>query len=205
MHNYPAFFDEIPKIALYDPLAGFLGACKNGIIEYCYWDAVKTTGHSCPTVGSAYWLTRQALLTIYDNEIPGRGGVRVEFSKNETTGTTGVVANVVSMITRSSGSSGFKGIGGVFDRTNLMSFGVTGEFGIRYTRRDSAKCVEAEVKLDRVPNHPEIPRLMRLCLSGEAIEEEQQLFCDLWQERVRKIIIDHANDKDVFVLKVKRT
>ena len=39
--QYPAFFDNIPSIAVYDPLAGFLGATKNGIIEYHYLDAVN--------------------------------------------------------------------------------------------------------------------------------------------------------------------
>lgn len=51
--HYPAFFDDVPAIRLYDPLAEFLGAVDDGVIEYRYLDAVKLAGHSCPTVASA--------------------------------------------------------------------------------------------------------------------------------------------------------
>ena len=31
--KYPTFFDDVPKIRLYDPLAEFLGAIDDGIVE----------------------------------------------------------------------------------------------------------------------------------------------------------------------------
>jgi len=52
--KYPSFIDVVPKIKLYDPLAEFLGAIDDGIVEYIYFDAIKLAGHSCPTVASAY-------------------------------------------------------------------------------------------------------------------------------------------------------
>ncbi len=51
--NHPDFFDEVPRISLYDPLAEFLGATEGGILEYGYFDAVRLAGHSCPTVALA--------------------------------------------------------------------------------------------------------------------------------------------------------
>lgn len=48
--NHPAFFDAVPKISLYDPLAEFLDATKDGILQHGYFDAVRIAGHSCPTV-----------------------------------------------------------------------------------------------------------------------------------------------------------
>lgn len=51
--QYPAFFDEVEPIVLYDPLAEFLGAATAGRVEYTYLDAVKLAGHSCPTVAGA--------------------------------------------------------------------------------------------------------------------------------------------------------
>ena len=48
--EYPEFFNDVPGIVVCDPLAGFLGATKDGLIEYRYIDAVKLAGHSCPTV-----------------------------------------------------------------------------------------------------------------------------------------------------------
>ncbi len=46
----PAFFEEVPEIAVRDPLAALLGAAEHGRIEYSYADAVKLAGHSCPAV-----------------------------------------------------------------------------------------------------------------------------------------------------------
>ena len=77
--HYPEFFDAVPRIRLRDPLAEFLGAFEGGVIEYAYLDAVRLAGHSCPTVASAYWLTRQALRALYGDALPERGGVRVAF------------------------------------------------------------------------------------------------------------------------------
>ena len=114
--NHPAFFDAVPTIRLRDPLAEFLGATTDGVLEYGYLDAVKLAGHSCPTVASAYWMTYRALRALYPDSLPERGNIRVEFSKAFAEGTTGVIANIVGLLTGAAGEGGFKGIGGRFDR-----------------------------------------------------------------------------------------
>lgn len=68
--RYPAFFDEVPRIVLRDPLAEFLGALEGGLVEFSYLDAVRPAGHSCPTVASAYGLTRRALGALYGAALP---------------------------------------------------------------------------------------------------------------------------------------
>lgn len=97
--TYPAFFDEVPGITLYDPLAELLGAAEAGILRYGYFDAVRLAGHSCPTVASAYWSAYKALAFLYPDATPVRGDIRLEFSQDSTSGVTGVIANVVSMLT----------------------------------------------------------------------------------------------------------
>ena len=42
--QYPGFFDEAPRLTLYDPLSAFLGAIEDGLVEYTYVDAVKLAG-----------------------------------------------------------------------------------------------------------------------------------------------------------------
>jgi hypothetical protein len=86
-----------------------LGAAEGGLIEYSYLDAVKLAGHSCPTVASAFWLTRQALLALYGDTLPERGGLRVEFSAAAEDGVSGVMANVVSLITGAAGEGRIQG------------------------------------------------------------------------------------------------
>jgi len=117
----PDFFAAVPRIRLRDPLADFLGAAAGGILEYCYVDAVRLAGHSCPTVASAYWLTRQALRALYGDDLPERGAVRVELAADIADGVAGVVANVASLLTGAAGMGGFKGLGERFDRRTLLA------------------------------------------------------------------------------------
>ena len=77
--GYPAFYDDVPRITLRDPLAEFLGAAEGGVIEYAYLDAVKLAGHSCPTVAGIYLMTLKALTFLYGEATPERGAIRVSF------------------------------------------------------------------------------------------------------------------------------
>jgi len=196
--NYPSFFDEVPKISLYDPLAELLGATEQGILQYGYFDAVRLAGHSCPTVASAYWATYKALSSLYPDAMPVRGDIRVELRRDSASGVTGVIANVVSMLTGAMSDSGFKGIGGRFDRRERLFFAVDMQGEIRYTRLDTNQAVEVAFNLQRVPASPRLTGLLASCLSNTASQTETTEFRQLWQERVRCILLDHGNDPAVF-------
>jgi hypothetical protein len=191
----------VPRLKVHDPLARFLGAATDGLIEYGYIDAVKLAGHSCPTVASAYALTRLALRALYGTELPERGGIRVEFREDRTAGVTGVIANVVALLTGAAGDTGFKGLGGRFDRRNLLLFGATVQLDIRFTRVDTGKQVDAAARLNQVPADPAMQDAMRLCMSGQGDAADEQRFGALWQDRVRRILIDHGEDASVFVVR----
>ena len=198
--KYPDFFDDVPRISLHDPLAEFLGAAENGMIEYSYLDAVKLAGHSCPTVASAYWMTRLALGALYGSQTPKRGAIRVDFRENSLNGVTGVIANVVSMLTGATHDTGFKGIVGRFDRRHLMFFDAAVPLEIRFTRTDTGDKVDVAANLQVVASDPDVPTLIRRCSSDTASAEELRRFAALWQERVRRILIEHREDSRVFVV-----
>lgn len=198
--KYPEFFDSVPKIDLYDPLAEFLGAAENGILQYGYQDTVKLAGHSCPTVASAYWSTCKALAALYPDTLPVRGEIKVEFSQDITSGVTGVIANVVSMLTGATSDTGFKGIGGRFDRREHLFFsaGIQGE--MRFTRLDTNQAVQVASNLQGVPASPRMSGLIASCIRNTASREEVAEFRHLWQERVRRILLEHGDDPAVFVV-----
>ncbi|MDO8263365.1 MAG: hypothetical protein Q7T21_09070 [Gallionella sp.] len=198
--KYPEFFDAVPKIDLYDPLAEFLGAAENGILQYGYVDAVRLAGHSCPTVASAYWSTCKALAFLYPDTLPVRGEIKVEFSQDITAGVTGVIANVVSMLTGATSDTGFKGIAGRFDRREHLFFavGIPGE--MRFTRLDTNSAVQVASNLQGVPSSPRLPGLMASCIRNTASREETAEFRQLWQDRVRRILLEHGDDPAVFVM-----
>lgn len=199
--HYPDFFDAVPRLRLRDPLADFLGAAEGGVIEYRYIDAVKLAGHSCPTVASAYWLTRLALGALYGASLPERGGVQVSFRDSRVAGVTGVIANVVSLLTGATTDTGFKGLAGRFDRRNLMAFDAEQALDIRFTRKDSGASVDAMARLRDVPADPQMAPLMQRCLAGEASADEAGRFRDLWQDRVRRVLLEHGDDPEVFVIR----
>ena len=74
----PDFFAAAPVIRMRDPLAEFLGAAAEGVIDYRFEDAVRLAGHSCPTVAAAFLMTRAALAALYGEELPVRGEIRVD-------------------------------------------------------------------------------------------------------------------------------
>lgn len=198
--RYPAFFDEIPAIRLYDPLAEFLGAVEGGVLEYRYLDAVKLAGHSCPTVAAAYWMTLRALRALYLDSLPERGNIRVEFGKQADDGVTGVIANVVGLLTGAAADGGFKGIAGAFDRRNKLFFAAGIASETRFTRLDTGKIVETAVNMQSVPAAPRIWELLPKCRNGSASLAETSEFRQLWQERVRALLLDHAEDAQVFAV-----
>ncbi|OGS95388.1 MAG: hypothetical protein A3K04_10280 [Gallionellales bacterium RBG_16_56_9] len=198
--SHPDFFDAVPKISLYDPLAEFLGATEGGILQYGYFDAVRLAGHSCPTVASAYWMTCKALATLYPDAMPVRGDIRVDFSQDSTSGVTGVIANVVSMLTGAMSDNGFKGIAGRFNRCDRLFFSVEMPGEMRFTRLDTNQAVTAAANLQRVPASPRMSPLIASCLANRATPEEAAEFRQLWQERVRSILLDHGEDPEVFVV-----
>jgi hypothetical protein len=198
--KHPDFFDAVPRLSLYDPLAEFLGAAEGGILEYGYFDAVRLAGHSCPTVASAYWSVYKALAFLYPETIPVRGDIRVEFSQDSTSGVTGVIANVVSMLTGAMSDSGFKGIGGRFDRRDRLFFAVQMQGEMRFTRLATQQTVRVTANLQRVPASPRLPRLMAGCIANTATPAEIAEFRQLWQARVRSILLDHGDDPEVFAL-----
>lgn len=197
--NYPSFFDQAPVITVHDGLAEFLGACDDGIITYRYVDAVRLAGHSCPTVAGAFLLTRRALALLYPNQTPERGAVQVRFASPVDEGVTGVISSVASLITGAAGRGGFKGIGRNFRRQDLMYFGCAIEGEVSFERLDNGASVNLSVQLSRVEADPRTGTLLRRLLEGVASPEEGTEFAGLWQDRVRRILVDHADDPELIL------
>lgn len=186
--TYPQFFDKIPTIKLKDDLALFLGAFDDGIIEFSYLDIVKSAGHSCPTVLGAYLMTLKGLEALYENELPKRGEILVEFKESQTTGVAGVIANVIMNITGATTTNGFKGLAGKFDRNYLMKFEQNiNEANVRFTRTDTQKSVDVFYNPQIIPPHEDMNFYIQKCLQKSPTFEEEIEFKKLWQDRVEKI------------------
>jgi len=199
--SFPDFFEQIPSLTLLDPLADVLGAAQNGVIEYRYADAVKLAGHSCPTVAGAWLLASRALVALYLDSVPERGNIRVELRAPQDAGTSGVVGAVLGLITGAAGEGGFKGLGGKYVRRDMLRFGVDINADVRVTRLDTGAAVLLDYHPEIVPPAPEMPPLMARVVGGVADEQERAQFARLWQDRVSRILLQHAADPALVALR----
>jgi len=196
--DHPAFFDEAPRILVRDPLADLLGAAAGGLLEYRYLDAVRLAGHSCPTVAGAWLTARAALRALYPDEPAERGGIAVRMPAPVDAGVTGVIAQVLTLLTGAAAGNGFHGIGGRFVRQGLLDFADApdGE-AICFTRRDSGKSVAVQLDLSRVPPSPQARALMGTAMHPDATAAQRGAFGRAWQDRVRRLLLEHADDPAV--------
>ena len=186
---------------MHDRLAEFLGASDGGVIEYRYADAVKLAGHSCPTVAGAYLLISRVLAALYPDELPERGEIQVDFRNAQEEGVTGVIAAVIGLVTGAAGIGGFKGIAGHFARRNLLDFeeiDLPGEINI--TRTDNGQSLTASLHLEQVAADPRTSPLMQRLLAGDRDPVVAEVFAALWQDRVRRILVDHFDDPNLVSL-----
>ncbi|MBL0352372.1 MAG: hypothetical protein WBJ68_02005 [Candidatus Dechloromonas phosphoritropha] len=200
--TFPEFFARVPTITLRDPLADLLGAAEGGLIEYHFADAVRLAGHSCPTVAGAWLMTVRALRALYGDEIPERGNIAVALRENIDSGVAGVIASVAGLLTGAAGEGGFKGLGGRYSRRNLLQFGVAGSSGMSFMRRDTNVAVDCELHLESVPADPRLGGLLASVVSGTADVSARRLFGEVWQERVRRILIDRGDDPELVRLRM---
>lgn len=196
--NLPVFYSQVPRILLRDPLAELLGAAEGGLIEYGYADAVRLAGHSCPTVAGAYLMARAGLRALYPEGVPERGGVVVTMSAAEVEGTTGVIAQVFTLLTGAAANNGFHGIGGRFVRHGLLRYG-GGDLGCiaSFRRSDNGDTVQVSMDLSTVPPAPQMRALMGQALAADASDDVRGAFGSVWQDRVRKLLLEHADDPAV--------
>lgn len=68
---------------------------------------------------------------------------------------------------------------------------------LRFTRLDTGAAVEVACDLSRIGGDARMRELMPLCLVGRAVADEIKLFRALWQNRVRRVLLDHADDSNV--------
>ncbi len=193
-----AFFDQVPPLRLRDRLAQLLGASDDGIIEYRYTDAVRLAGHSCPTVAGAWLSVRAGLAALYPgDELPERGGISVFLPEAEDAGVTGVIGQVLTLVTGAAAANGFHGLAGDHRRNGLLHYDAHEVDGVRLRRNDTGDTVEVQYNPRTVAADPQQMPLMGAVLNGLADATRTRRFGELWQDRVRRLLLDHADDPAV--------
>jgi hypothetical protein len=183
--NYPDFFNTFETIKMKDDLAKFLGAIDDGIIEYSYFDIVKTAGHSCGTVAGAYLTALKGLNALYGAGIPKRGEIKIEIKNAPTDDNAGVVGCVLSNITGATTDYGFGGIpGGKFYRRDLLFYNADINADVRFTRLDTGKQISVNYRPGKVVNPMAI---LKSAIVPDATEEDKKTFPHRFQNMVKTV------------------
>ncbi len=181
-------FPAEPAITLYDPLADLLGA-GDGYFEYRFEDAVKLSGHACPTVAGAFLMAIRALRALYGDDTPTRGGIRITIPGPVDEGVNGPISQVFTLLTGAAGDNGFHGLGGQHVRSGLLRFDA-GADGFVFERVDDGSRVTLGYDPSPIPPDPAMGPLMQQLLQGEEEPETRQRFRQLWRARVLAILQD---------------
>ncbi|WII92945.1 hypothetical protein QEO94_09985 [Kingella negevensis] len=202
--NLLPFLSQVPAIQLRDPLVQFLGATPDGVLEYSYIDAVKLCGHSCPTVAGAYVMVVKGLQALYPNATPERGNIEVAMRGGRAEGTVGVTATVAQLLTGAAAETGFAGIGahGRFSRRDLLVFDADIAEELVLRRKDIGASVAVSFNGKIVPFAPEMREIMPLAVSGQATAEQLARFGELWQTRVKAILLDNWDNPELVLVKL---
>lgn len=199
--NLPDFYSQAPIIKTFDPLAQLLGAADGGLLDYCYADVVRLAGHSCPTVAGAFLMGRAALQALYPDGPAERGMIEVLMPAPAHHGTTGVVAQVLTLLTGAAAENGFQGLGGRYARNGLLLYAGRHESGaIVFRRLDNGESVGVELDTAPVPGDPRLRELLTAIVQDSASAEQKKEFAAVWQDRVRRMLLDFADDVNVIKL-----
>ncbi len=184
-------FPAKPAISLYDPLGDLLGA-GDGLFTYTYDDAVKLSGHACPTVAGGFLLVKYALKELWGHDVPQRGDIGVTVHGAQDEGTNGPISQVFTLITGAAASNGFHGLGGKFARNGLLKFELTGQPGFRFERMSTGDSVTLVYDPSSIGAAPTMGDDLGRILGGFANEEILERFRNAWRDRVLAILADEG-------------
>lgn len=197
------FFHQVRPIRLIEPLARLLGAqYDDGVYVFHFTDAALLAGHTCPAVSGAYKVTQKALDALYGEQLPVRGEIRVLIKGGPRDLAYGPQAQVISLITGASGATGFKGLGGRFSRCDKLLFDTKDvQFNtFIFEREDTGKAVKVMYNPQVLPHDPRMNDVSPKVMAGSATEEEKELFISLWQENVRRILLEDEKYPGLFTV-----
>ncbi|MBK8207040.1 MAG: hypothetical protein IPK87_09655 [Planctomycetes bacterium] len=181
---------ETPPILMRDPLAEFLGLRGKEIpISYSLEDAGRFAGHLCPTVATAFEMTREALRALYGAELPVRGNIRVTMASAPDQFANGPMARVIGFVTGAARDDGFRGLAGRWSRQNLLLFAPDQRpFGsVLFERLDNGASVRLVALAEKAGTAGEdVGPLLRSAL--ENTHEPLPRFQQAWMDRVQSVL-----------------
>lgn len=198
--NMSSIFPESKTVTFYDPLADLLGA-GDGRFTYSYDDAVKLSGHACPTVAGAFLMVVHAMRSLYGDETPQRGDIKITITGARDQGVFGPISQVFTLMTGAASDNGFHGLAGQFARNGLLRFKPNAAGGAPFTfeRIDSGRTVTVSYDPSGISASPDMGGNLQMVLQGNDDLQVRKSFTAAWRDRVLRILAD-AGESTVSVV-----
>lgn len=183
------FADGVEPIKLRDPLAEFLGfSGENEPLEFTLADAGKFAGHLCPTVATAFVITREALARLYPDGLAERGGMEVTMASAPDQFANGPLVRVIGYITGAARDDGFRGLMGNWSRKDLLKFDAQATpFGsVKFRRLDTGAELTVTAMAEKLPKVDGIGNNLKPALEGDSAAHDT--FKSAWLQAVKNVI-----------------
>lgn len=112
------------KIKIFEPFAHFLkGSESEYEFEITLLDIVRFSGHACPSVIGAFYISREVIKEFYpDDHKLVRGDIKIYHKNKLRDAAVGPISNVFGYIFGAWAVSGFRGLQGYYNRDELQIF-----------------------------------------------------------------------------------
>lgn len=181
------------KIQMQDPLGELLGA-PAGIFAYTFEDAIRLSGHACPTVAGAFLMVKRALELLYGSEIPVRGDIAITVHGGVEEGVNGPISQVFTLVTGAAAGNGFNGLMGQYQRKGLLRFepapGVMGPARFTFQRLSNGRKVTLTYNPSGFPPAPSMGEDLQTALGDPSAQQARARFTKAWSDRVQAILAD---------------
>ncbi|MHC4839339.1 MAG: FmdE family protein [Planctomycetota bacterium] len=188
MTKLAEFAASVAPIELSDPLAEFLGFRAEGeVVSFTLEDAGRFAGHLCPTVATAFVMTRAALKRLYPDSIPVRGDIELTIASAPDQFANGPLARVIGYIIGAARDDGFRGLMGNWPRKDLLKFDPEATpFGsVTFKRTDTGSTVTITALAEKLPKVPEISTNLKSALEGDSTAHAT--FQTAWTQAVKNV------------------
>lgn len=202
--NMSSMFPDSISVTFYDPLADLLGA-GDGRFTYSYDDAVKLSGHACPTVAGAFLMVVHAMRALYGDDTPQRGDIRITINGAPNQGVFGPISQVFTLMTGAASDNGFHGLAGQFARNGLLRFLPNvpdGGAPFVFERIDSGRSVAVSYDPSSISASPDMGDNLQMVLQGNDDPVVRKSFTTAWRDRVLRLLAD-AGESTVSVVVIK--
>lgn len=185
------FYKEVPQIKIEEPFGVVTGSLNpdDPYLTISILDVALYAGHICPGIASGWKITELALKTLYDNDTPVRGMIKIAAN---------VPSDLLDVASYVTGARAFYGRDEVNHNDIVIDTALgphkPGVVVMIFKRKDNEKMVKVTFRKQKLfKDRKEMKRLKELkekVLGGTASKRELETFKTILQRKAKEVLFD---------------